>query len=93
MIVSTAEPVSHGHLRAPPYPIQALRQGIQGTVIVRVLVGADGRVLNAQIHQGVHPLLDRAALTAVRRWEFRPASRDGVPYSEWATVPVRFQLD
>lgn len=88
-----SEPVSQSHVPTPPYPIAALRQGIEGTVIVRVLVGADGQVLEVQIHRGVHPQLDRAALQAVRRGQFRPARRDGIAVPEWATVPVRFELN
>lgn len=91
---SAAEFVSYGPDARPPiYPLEALKRGIQGTVIVQVLVGVDGRVLDLRIQQKVHPLLDRAALQAVRKWQFRPASRNGQPLPEWASVPVRFVLD
>lgn len=91
--VTGPEAVSQGHVPTPPYPIAALRQGIEGAVIVRVLVGADGQVLEVQLQRTVHPLLDRAALQAVRRGQFRPARRDGIAVPEWATVPVRFELN
>ncbi|MCU0757135.1 MAG: energy transducer TonB [Xanthomonadales bacterium] len=89
-----AEFISYGADARPPiYPIQAMRRGIEGTVIVQVLVGVDGRVIDTRLQQKVHPLLDRAALQAVQNWQFRPASRNGVAYPDWASVPVRFVLD
>jgi periplasmic protein TonB len=77
---------------APPaYPVQAYRQGIEGRVILRVRVAADGSVLEIALSRSSGAaILDAAALEAVRGWTFSPARRAGraVPYE--VAVPVRF---
>jgi periplasmic protein TonB len=97
---STAEPVigpSYGaaYLRnpVPEYPAAARRLGLEGTAVVRVLVGEDGRPKNAAIEKssGVR-VLDEAALAAVQRWFFVPARRGSTPISAEVDVPVRFRL-
>lgn len=85
--------VSYIRTRLPRYPPAALRRGVQGTVMLLVLVGSDGRVLEIKVRSSVDPLLDEAALKAVQDWQFSPATLDGVPYPDWALVPVRFSLD
>lgn len=92
-ITAAGEDVTYNRARPPRYPPDALRRGVQGTVMVLVLVGPDGSVQEAKIRKGVHPSLDRAAMQAVQKWKFNPAVKDGVPYADWALVPVRFSLD
>lgn len=76
-----------------PYPRTAAQRHEQGTVVLRVLVGADGLVQEIQIDRssGSHEL-DKAARDAVLRWSFQPGMRGGVPYSAWALVPISFSL-
>jgi len=77
----------------PPYPAQSrfLRQ--QGLVIIGVDVSASGRVTHAQVsHSSGFPLLDQAALEAVRHWVFTPARHAGVNIPAHADVPVHFSL-
>lgn len=76
----------------PQYPQQAFVQKVQGTVMLRILIGSDGRVLRADLTQRVHPLLDEAARTAVLQWVFAPAHHDGRPVATWAFAPFTFQL-
>jgi TonB family protein len=78
----------------PEYPESARRRQVSGTVQVRVLVGEDGSVLDAQISSSPDPqkALDRAALTAVRKWRFEPARKDGKIVRAWHTVPLEFTL-
>lgn len=76
----------------PEYPDSAKRAGIQGTVVVRVLVRRDGRVGDFRVIESV-PGLDEVAVRAVVRWRFRPARSNGVPVPVWAAVPVRFSLE
>lgn len=84
----------YGASPLPVYPIAARRRGEQGTVTLRVLVGADGAVIRAEIEQSSGFLdLDRAALKAVRRrWRFVAARRDGRAIRSWVLVPIRFSL-
>lgn len=79
----------------PPYPRDALREGIEGTVQLRVLVDETGHVLEVQIERssGDHELDIAAREHVLRRWLFQPAQRNGVPMRAWGRVPVRFRLD
>ena len=79
---------------APAYPRNALRAGITGTVLLQVLVGIDGRPLEVKVAQSSgHRELDEAARAQVlRRWSFRPATRDGQAIQALGMVPVEFKL-
>ncbi|HET6434394.1 MAG TPA: energy transducer TonB [Xanthomonadaceae bacterium] len=80
---------------APAYPREALREGLQGSVLLKVLVDVDGRPLDVQVARSSgHRALDRAAREQVlRRWTFRPAMRDGRAVQAIGLVPVDFRLD
>jgi protein TonB len=84
------------YARNPPpiYPAVARRREQQGTVTVRVLVGADGSVERAEIADSSgFDALDDAALETVRsRWRFVPARHDGLAVESWVLVPIRFAL-
>lgn len=79
---------------APRYPRDALLAGIEGTVLLQVLVDTDGRPLEVSIHRGSgHRQLDLAARQHVlRRWTFRPAMKDGRPVQAIGLVPIEFSL-
>jgi len=75
----------------PDYPLASLRRHEEGTVLLNVQVEPDGRPSSISLRQSSgHPLLDEAALDAVRRWTFEPALAAGTPVSSLAIVPVRF---
>jgi periplasmic protein TonB len=77
----------------PPYPPWLERQEIAGLVTVRVQVGIDGRVLAVELVSASHP--DFFAATrdqALKRWRFKPATRDGVAVTSWVTKTVRFEV-
>ena len=74
----------------PEYPMTTGR-GVQGLVRVQALIGADGRVDDTRIVESV-PLLDEAAMTAIRQWEFKPAMAKGQAVPVWVTIPVRFSI-
>jgi TonB family protein len=76
----------------PAYPDEARSKGVQGLLRVQVLIGTQGRVEDTRMVQSI-PLLDEAAMAAVRQWEFKPAMAQGKPVPVWVTVPVRFTLN
>lgn len=83
--------------RIPPtpavYPPRSIELGQQGEVLVRVRLQPDGGAAEIVLWRSSNfPLLDRAALTAVRGWHFLPALRDGRPVAAWVEIPVRFHL-
>ncbi len=75
----------------PVYPPEAFAQKVQGTVVLQILIGVDGRVLRATVTHGI-PQLDAAAVEAVLQWRFRPARKDGEPVPSLATAPVQFKI-
>jgi protein TonB len=77
----------------PPYPQQARKRGFHGTVILKVLVGKDGRVGDLQVQESSgHDILDQIALEAVRSWAFTPGHRGEEPVEMWVRVPIQFEL-
>lgn len=69
------------------------RYNEQGTVVLRVLVNADGTAGEVFIRKSsTYPLLDRSALAAVRNWRFVAATRDGKPVSEWYEISIPYTL-
>lgn len=76
---------------APVYPEIARRSGVRGLVIVEAVISVDGRVENTRVLRS-HPLLEDAAIQAVRAWEYTPTLLNGQPTPVIMTVTVRFDL-
>ena len=79
---------------APTYPRNALRAGITGTVLLQVLVGTDGRAVEVKVAQssGNRELDEAARAQVLKRWSFRPATRDGQAIQALGMVPIEFHL-
>jgi protein TonB len=75
----------------PVYPSIAQSARVQGVVIVEATIGPDGKVSDARVLRSI-PLLDQAALDAVRQWVFTPTLLNGVPVPVIMTVTVNFTL-
>jgi protein TonB len=75
----------------PEYPPIAQSARVQGIVIVETVIGADGLVQDARVLRSI-PLLDQAALDAVRQWEFVPTLLNGAPTPIVMTMTVNFTL-
>jgi protein TonB len=88
-----------GHIRTPlklrhvdpEYPPLARAAHVGGRVVVECVIDTDGRVARARIVSG-KPLLNEAALAAVRQWLYRPTLLDGMPVAVQMTVTVDFHL-
>lgn len=76
----------------PPYPPGKQRLGDEGKAVLRVLIGADGRVKRVERVSGDDAFLSVSERQALRRWRFKPATRDGVPVETWKTMTVRFEI-
>lgn len=76
----------------PVYPPEARAQGISGVVIIEARIGADGRVEAARVLKSI-PLLDEAALDAVKQWEFTPTLLSGAPSPVIMTVTITFTVE
>jgi len=75
----------------PVYPELAKRARVMGKVILVVTVDEEGNVSDIRVSSG-HPLLDEAALAAVRQWKYSPTLLNGEPVPVIATVTVIFNL-
>ena len=75
----------------PVYPDDARAAGVSGVVILEARIGADGEVEEAAVLRSI-PMLDEAALDAVRQWAFTPTLLNGEPVPVILTVTVNFTL-
>jgi len=77
----------------PQYPRSARRRGLEGTVILKVLVNIRGRVGECRVHKSSgHSILDERAMKTVRKWTFKPGTQGAKSSAMWVKVPIRFQL-
>jgi len=75
----------------PDYPAIAQSARVQGVVILECTIDPQGNVLDAKVLRSI-PLLDQAAIDAVKQWVFEPSLYEGVPVTVIMTVTVNFKL-
>jgi protein TonB len=76
---------------APIYPARALAARVEGPVILEAIIDTEGRVQSVRVLRSP-PMLDAAALAAVRQWEYTPTLLNGIAVPVIMTVTVMFQL-
>ncbi len=76
----------------PDYTEEARRRGLEGEVVLEIVVRPDGRVGDVRVMKGLGSGLDQQAVQAVRRWRFAAATRKGQPVAVVVEVAVEFQL-
>ncbi len=78
----------------PDYPQTARKEGSEGTVVLRITIGAGGDVEQVQIHESSgFPELDESAAQSVKTWRFDPAKDGEDPISSAVDLPVKFDLE
>jgi periplasmic protein TonB len=80
------------HRVEPPYPPIARQLRLQGTVVLRAMIGSDGNIERIQVISG-HPILVQAARDAVNQWRYRPYFLNGTAIPVETEVTVRFNLN
>jgi protein TonB len=75
----------------PTYPPEAFVKKVEGTVVLEIVIDESGRVARTRIVQSV-PLLNAAAVDAVRQWVFTPAQKQGRVVACIALAPVSFRI-
>ena len=90
-VVGSIRPPAKTRDVSPAYPSIARSARVQGMVIIEAVISPAGKVMNARILRSI-PLLDAAALAAVRQWEYTPTPLNGIPVPVVMTVTVNFQL-
>ena len=85
-----------GHLRnpAPYYPQTAIELGQEGLVVLSVLVSREGHPDKVEIKESSgFPLLDKSALSTIKKWKFSPGRTGFHARDVWVTIPIRFKLE
>lgn len=75
----------------PAYPLELMRQRLEGTVILFGVIHADGTVGNVRVLRSVDDRLDQYASDALTRWKFQPATKNGMPVEVEATFQIPFR--
>lgn len=75
----------------PAYPRIAQQSRVQGIVILECTISAQGQVTDVRVLRSI-PLLDQAAIDAVKQWVYEPTLLNGVPVPVIMTVTVNFKL-
>lgn len=73
------------------YPEAARQRKLEGVVSLSLLVSETGKVTDVKVVKSANPILDDAAVKAVREWVYEPAKKDGVPVKVWLPVSLSFQ--
>jgi TonB family protein len=76
----------------PSYSVEARAAKAQGTVVLLVVIGTDGKASDVELRKGVGYGLDEQALDAITQWTFKPGMRDGMTVPVQATIEVNFRL-
>jgi len=76
----------------PEYSEQARKKKINGTIVLSLTVGVDGRAHDIRVEKGLGYGLDEKAVEAVNRWKFEPALKEGQPFEKEIKVEVNFHL-
>lgn len=74
------------------YPVVAQRAGIEGMVIVEITVNPDGTASDAEVIRSAHEILDKTAVEAVLKQEFKPGRQRGRAVHVRMAIPVKFRL-
>jgi TonB family protein len=76
----------------PEYSEEARKAKYQGTVVLSVIIDATGKPTNLKVVRPLGLGLDEKAIDAVRKWRFRPGTKEGKPVAVFATIEVNFRL-
>ncbi len=92
--VRTAAVVNAANCEKPEYPSASRRLEEEGTVHLRFLVGADGKVIQSEVEKSSgYRRLDEAARAGLAKCQFRPATVDGKPEQAWASMRYTWRLE
>lgn len=80
------------YLPNPAYSEKARKKKISGTVLVDMVVTADGKVRDVKVTKSLEPSLDQQAIAAVQTWKFEPATKDGKPVAVHIHAEVSFRI-
>ena len=83
-----------GNCQKPEYPPLSRRREEQGSVVLKFLIGTDGRVLESRVEQSSgYARLDEAARLGLSQCQFKPGTVDGKPEPSWASLKYTWRLE
>lgn len=92
-VIPLIKEVKYRRQTPPAYPRRAVEMGQQGTVLLHALISKGGDTQQIKLARSSgFGLLDKAALAAVKQWEFEPSTQNGYSIRSWVQVPVKFVL-
>jgi len=74
------------------YPKVAQKSGLEGTVVVKLIVSPEGKPTKPEVIKSVHQVLDDAAVAGIMKLEFEPARQRSRAVAVWISIPVVFEL-
>ena len=77
---------------APEYPEIALQEGIEGKVVLEIVVNAKGHVENVKVLKSSNKVLEEAAVKAAKQYVFKPAQKSGKNVAVSIVLPITFQM-
>jgi periplasmic protein TonB len=75
---------------SPDYPAALKRDGVSGVVTVKCLIDENGNVAETEVEKSSNAAFDQPALSALKKWKFKPARQDGNPVAIKISIPIRF---
>lgn len=77
----------------PEYPRELRAQGVTGVVMVKCAIDAQGNVTETSVSKSSNEAFDKPAMSAVKKWKFKPARQDGNPVAIQVTIPIKFVVE
>jgi protein TonB len=87
--VRPPKPVYHPY---PAYTQAARQRGVEGTVVLDIVIAADGSVSDVVVTKGIDADLDASAVNTVRKWRFEPATKAGKPVAFRTEIEISFRF-
>lgn len=92
--VAAEDGAAASNLPAPRYPAEAAEQGTSGRVLLKILVGADGKAQDVRVEESQPAgVFDAISIEAARQWTFPPRLENGKAVQGWVRVPIDFDAD
>ncbi|MGD9211794.1 MAG: energy transducer TonB, partial [Desulfobacteraceae bacterium] len=81
------------HKVKPEYPDYLKQKEIEGDVLLAATIDENGKVVNITVKRSDHELFSKAAMTALKRFSFKPGEQNGRPVTTTIDIPIKFVLN